>query len=287
MPRRKANARLPEAPVTARIESCCHDGRGLTHLDGRVTFVEGALPGERVEFVYTEMKRDFACAKTIRVLEASPLRVAPKCEYFGICGGCTFQHVDPERQIEVKQQILEDQLRRIAHLNDIPIWPPIRGPSWAYRHKARLSVKYVPKKGRALVGFNEKATRLVADIGHCEVLNSRIGNKLADIAELVTNLSIRDRIPQIEIAVGEPGSCVLVFRNLCAASAEDRVLLKDFGAKHDFAIYLQPGGPDSLCRVDQDAALAMGYTLPAHNVRLEFKALQFTQVNFELNRRMV
>lgn len=286
MARRNGKIKLPEALVTAEIESFCHDGRGLTHLDGRATFVDGGLPGERVELAYTELKRDFAEAKVIRILQASPLRSVPKCEYFGICGGCSFQHVDPERQIMVKQQILQDQFRRIAHLNNISFWPPIRGPLWGYRHKARLSVKYVPKKQRTLVGFREKATHFVADIGHCAVLHPRVGDRLSQIADLVNRLSIRARIPQIEVASGDSG-CVLVLRNLAEASAEDRLLLTDFGRAHDFSIYLQPNGPDSLFPVDQSKYRPLSYALPGHDVRFDFEALQFTQVNPDINRRMV
>lgn len=285
MTRRKAKT-IPALTVDAEIEGFSHDGRGLTHIDGRVTFVDGGLPGERVELRYTALKRDFAEAAVVRVLKASPSRSVPKCEYFGRCGGCSFQHIDPDRQIEIKQRILEEQFRRIGHLDNIPFWPPIRGPVWAYRDKARLGVKYVAKKQKVLVGFREKASHLIADVGHCEILNPRVGNKLVEIGELINGLSIRDRIPQIEIAAGE-SACVLVFRNLADASADDRRQLRDFGRRHDFTIYLQPNGPDSLFAVDESKTQTLNYTLPSQNVTFHFKPLQFTQVNVELNRRMV
>jgi 23S rRNA (uracil1939-C5)-methyltransferase len=286
MPRRNARRLIPEELVTSEIEDYSHDGRGLAHVDGRVVFVDGGLPGERVEFQYTEMKRDFAEARVIRVLEASPLRREPKCEYFGRCGGCSLQHLDPERQIEIKQQILDDQFRRIGHLENVPFWAPIRGPLWGYRRKARLGVKYVAKKQRALVGFREKAGRLVAEMGHCEILHPRVGKRLAAIAELVDSLSIRNRIPQIEVAVGDEG-CVLVFRNLAEASADDRLRLKDFGRTHDFTIYLQPRGPDSLIPVDDHRSGILSYALPGHEVTFHFEPLQFTQVNIDINRSLV
>ncbi len=272
--------------MDAEIEGFCHDGRGLAHIDGRVTFVDGALPGERVEVLYTALKRDFAEANVVRVLEASALRCEPKCEYFARCGGCSFQHVDPKRQIEVKQGILEQQLRRIGHLENISFWPPIRGPVWAYRRKARLGVKYVAKKQRVLVGFREKAARLIADIEHCEVLHPRVATRLPEIAELINSLSIRDRIPQIEVAVGDC-DCVLVFRNLSEASAGDRLLLRDFGRSHDFSVFLQPNGPDSLVAVDECATRTLSYALPGHDLQFQFEPLHFTQVNIEINRRMV
>ncbi len=286
MARRKARRIIPEELVTAEIEAFSHDGRGLTHVDGRVIFVDGGLPGERVEFQYTEMKRDFAAAKAVRILAASPLRREPKCEYFGLCGGCSLQHVDPERQIDIKQRILEDQFRRIGHLENVPFWPPIRGPLWGYRHKARLGVKYVAKKQRALVGFREKAGRWITDMGHCEILHPRVGKQLAGIAALVDSLSIRDRIPQIEVAVGDEG-CVLVFRNLAEASADDRLRLQNFGRSHDFTIYLQPRGPDSLIPVDEQGSRILSYGLPGHDVTFYFEALQFTQVNIDINRQLV
>ncbi|MGH8553949.1 MAG: 23S rRNA (uracil(1939)-C(5))-methyltransferase RlmD, partial [Methylococcales bacterium] len=174
-----------------------------------------------------------------------------------------------------------------AHLTNITFWPPIRGPLWAYRHKARLSVKYVAKKQRVLVGFREKATRFIADIGHCGVLHPRVGNKLTEIADLVNSLSIRSRIPQIEVAVDDSGLCVLVFRNLSEAGFDDRLRLKDFGRSHDFTVYLQPKGPDSVYCVDECEAPTLSYALPKHGVKLTFEALQFTQVNVDLNRLMV
>ncbi|MGH8548902.1 MAG: 23S rRNA (uracil(1939)-C(5))-methyltransferase RlmD [Methylococcales bacterium] len=285
MARRKAR-KIPELLADAEIEGFCHDGRGLTHIDGRVTFVDGALPGERVELKYTDLKRDFAQAIVVRVLEPSPLRSEPKCEYFGRCGGCSFQHVDPDRQIEIKERILEEQFRRIGHLENITFWPPIRGPVWAYRHKARLSVKYVAKKQRVLVGFREKAAHLIADIEHCEILHPLVGTKLPEIAELINSLSIRDRIPQVEVALGDSG-CVLVFRNLAEASTDDRLRLRNFGRSHVFAVYLQPHGPDSLVAVDECVSGTLSYALPAHQVKFYFEPLQFTQVNVEINRRMV
>ncbi|MGR9107236.1 MAG: 23S rRNA (uracil(1939)-C(5))-methyltransferase RlmD [Gammaproteobacteria bacterium] len=286
MARRKARSKNFSERVIADIETFCHDARGLTHIDGRVTFVDGGLPGERVELEYSQIKRDFAEARVVRVLEASPLRREPKCESFGICGACSLQHVDPERQIEVKQTILEEQFRRIAHLENIAFWPPIRGPLWGYRRKARLSVKFVANKQRVFVGFREKSGRLIADTPRCETLIPEVGERLGEIAEVVQSLSIRDRIPQVEVAAGDSG-CVLVFRNLVEASADDLQRLQDFGRARGFSVYLQPGGPESLFPVEDSGISNLGYALPAHRVSFYFEALQFTQVNCDINRRMV
>lgn len=286
MSRRRGKKKLPEDLINAEIESFCHDGRGLTHVNGKVVFVDGGLPGEQVAMQYTAMKRDFAEAKVVHVLQASPLRSEPQCEYFGLCGGCSFQHVNPVDQIMVKQELLDEQLKRIGQLKSIPFWQPLKGPVWNYRRKARLGVKYVAKKNKVLVGFREKRNRFLADMGYCKVLYSPVGDKLSELSDLIYDLSIRQQIPQIEVAVGD-SQCVLVFRVLQEATAEDLGLLRDFGKLHDFQIYLQPNGPDSLFPLDDYNSNLLSYALPAHQLNFHFEPLHFTQVNIEINRKMV
>lgn len=286
MSRRNARRKISEVPVCAEIEDFCHDGRGLSHVDGRVVFVEGALPGERVEMEYIAVKRDFAETRVTQVFEASPLRVEPKCEYYGVCGGCSLQHLEPELQIEIKQRILEQQFRRIGRLEPVPFWPPIRGPLWAYRHKTRLGVKYLAKKQRVLVGFREKSGRYLADMQHCEVLHPMLGSRLGEIGEVIFSLSIRDRIPQVEAAVGDC-ACVLVLRNLSPASENDRRILAEYGRLQGFSIYLQPKGPDSLEPVDGVAGRSLSYFLPKYGIEFHFEPLQFTQVNVEINQILI
>jgi 23S rRNA (uracil1939-C5)-methyltransferase len=284
--RRRNRKQLPEGLVRVDIESFCHDGRGVTHVDGKATFVDGALPGEVVDIEFTDMKRDFAEARVAEVYERSSFRTEPKCDYFGLCGGCSFQHVDPERQIEVKQDLLAEQFRRIGRLDEVPLWDPLRGPVWGYRHKARLSVKYVEKKQKVLVGFREKRSRLLADMGHCEVLHPRVGRKLVDMAQLINCLSIRTQIPQIEVAMGDTG-CILVFRNLADPSAEDLERMTEFGRVNDFRVYLQPKGLDSVVALGEYERDLLSYSVPAHDIRFEFGPLQFIQVNPEMNRSMI
>jgi len=175
MSRRQRSKRLPEPVADVVIESLAHDGRGVTRLDGKAIFVEGALPGERVDIEYLATHRKFDEARTTVIYVASPDRVAPRCPHFGVCGGCSLQHMVPEQQILAKQQTLLDNLQRIGKVDPERVLEPLTGPVWGYRNKARLGVKYVRKKGRVLVGFREKRAPYLADIARCEVLHAAVG----------------------------------------------------------------------------------------------------------------
>lgn len=277
--------KIPSDPRVSRIDALAHDARGIARIDGKTTFVDGALAGEEVEFVYTSVRRDYAEGRVLRVIEASPVRVRPRCEYFGICGGCSLQHIAPPEQIVIKQQTLVEQFRRIGGLDAVEIWPPLTGPYWGYRNKARLGVKLVPAKGRVLVGFREKRSSYLADMTACETLHPAVGSKLGALSELVASLSIAGRLPQIEVAVAENARS-LVFRTLDPPNENDCHQLQAFGEQHGFDIYTQSGGPDSVKPLQGEARL-LTYSLPAHDVRCWFEPLQFTQVNPELNRKMV
>jgi 23S rRNA (uracil1939-C5)-methyltransferase len=276
---------LPAEPVEARIESLTHDGRGLAHLDGKAVFVHGALPGERVLFRYTKLQRRYDEGAVTEVLSASPQRVEPRCPHFGLCGGCSLQHMEASAQIRMKQEILADVLRRIGKVEPEEWLPPLSAGHWGYRRKARLGVKYVEKKGKTLVGFRERGNNFLADLGRCEVLHPAVGEKLGELSELVNGLATRDRVPQIEVAMGD-GPCVLLFRVLDPPGGEDLRRLASFGAQHGFHIYLQQGGPESV-RPLPGHELDLSYSLPRHNIRLHFEPSDFTQVNLELNRLMV
>jgi 23S rRNA (uracil1939-C5)-methyltransferase len=287
MARRNYNRKpLPKEPRQALIESLNHDARGVAHVDGKVVFIDGALPGENVTFTYTGMHRDYAEGRVQEVLEASPERIAPHCAHAGVCGGCSLQHLEHEAQIRYKQQLLLEQLRRIGKVQPQEIFAPLRGPLWGYRHKARLSVKYVQKKDKALVGFREKASPFVADIGVCPVLHPMVGEHLAELGELVGRLSLRDQLPQIEIGVGDQ-HCALVFRLLRDATADDLAALRAFGEQHGYAVYTQRQGPDSIVPVHEDAAALPSYALPDADVHFHFNPTEFTQVNPAINRAMV
>jgi len=271
--------------VEALIESLAQDGRGVTHLDGKAVFIHGALPGERVRFVYERVQRRFDEGRVQEVLEPSPDRVAPRCPHFGMCGGCSLQHLRAGAQIHVKEQVLRDALGHIGKVQpEADYLPPLVAGHWGYRRKARLGVKYVEKKGRLLVGFRERGSALVADLQRCEVLHPKLGQHLSELGELIAGLTIRNRVPQVEMTMGDE-ACALVFRVLTPPTTDDQALLCRFGREHGFTLYLQEAGPESVRPLDAPADLS--YHLPALDLRLRFAPLDFTQVHLELNRMLV
>jgi 23S rRNA (uracil1939-C5)-methyltransferase len=277
---------LPKEPVEAQIESLTHDGKGVTHIDGKATFIYGSLPAERVRFIYTGRRRRYDEGRVVEVLEASPERVEPRCSQFGICGGCSLQHQAPEAQVAAKQQALLDALRYIGRVEPAELLPPLVGESrWGYRRKARLGVRYVPKKGGTLVGFRERGSSFVANIDTCHILHPRIGELLPALSQLIDGLSIRNQIPQIEVAMGDT-ICVLVFRLLETPSAEDRRKLEAFGPQHEVVIYQQEGGLETI-RPLSGEPVDLFYQLPDYDLTLHFLPNDFTQVNSDINRQMV
>ena len=276
---------LPSEPVTADVESLSHDGRGVAHVDGKAVFVHGALPGERVLFRYTRQARRHDEGAVVEVLTPSPDRVEPRCAHFGVCGGCALQHMDPVAQVRMKEQVLAETLARIGNVTPQRWLAPLTGEPWGYRGKARLGVRRVAKKGRVLVGFRERGSSFVADLQHCDVLSPEVGARLPQLGALVDSLSIRERLPQIEVARGD-GPMVLVFRVLDPPSAQDVEKLLAFAAGTGLHVYLQPGGTETIAPLPgQDVQL--GYRLPAPGVEILFEPADFTQVNLALNRRMV
>jgi len=286
MSKRAKRKHLPTTPVETRIESFAHDGRGVAHVDGKAVFISGVLPGEEVRFIYTNIKRDFAEGWVDEVLSSAPERVEPGCPYFSICGGCSWQHLKEEAQIVEKQKLLMEQFRRIGKVEPEALFPPLTGPHWGYRHKARLSVKWVGKKDKVLVGFREKASSHVAEVGACRVLHPKVGEHLQDIAVLIASLSIRERVPQVEIAVGDE-RCALVFRVMADPTPADLDALRAFGDGLGFDVYLQPKGPDSVFALHPENPLPLSYALPNHGIEFRFGPTDFTQVNVQINRKMV
>lgn len=284
-PRRKCQP-FPGPSVQVRIESMASDGRGVAHLDGKVVFIEGALPGEVVIFSYLNRRKDFDEGRITQILHASPDRVSPKCPHFGVCGGCSLQHMSAAAQIESKQQVLLDNLHRIGKLRPELLLPAITGPHWGYRRKARLGAKYVCKKERVLVGFREKKSPLVADLNCCEVLHPRIGTLLPALRELVASLAIFNQVPQIEVAVGDEDAA-LIFRHLAALNVQDKERLCAFGRQHGVQIYAQAAGPDSIALLWPERSASLSYRLSDHDLELLFLPTDFTQVNADINRRMV
>lgn len=268
-----------------RIESLDQEARGVTHIEGKAVFVEGALPGEQVRIEYTRHHRRFDEAQVREIVQASAERVEPSCPHFGTCGGCSLQHLANTAQIHQKEQVLRENLRRLGGVEPWVLLPPIDGPHWGYRRKARLSVRFVAKKGRVLVGFRERKGRFVADLQRCEALHPSVGLRLEALSELIGSLTLYQRIPQIEVAVGDEQT-VLVFRVLEDLEASDQEKLVRFGNEHGLGIYVQRGGPATATPLGNAPAL-LNYLLPEQGLSIAFAPTDFTQINAQINRSMV
>ncbi len=268
------------------IESLDQEGRGVARIEGKVIFIEGALTGETVSYSSYRKKPSFELAQVTQIHKPSAMRVQPRCKHFGVCGGCSMQHLDANAQVAVKQRILEDSLWHIGKVKAETILSPIYGQSWGYRERARISVRHVIKKGKTLVGFHEKRSGYVADMQSCEILTPKISALIPLLAELVGGLSIRDKLPQIEVAAGEFVD-VLVLRVMEPPSGEDEAALRAFADRHEIQFWLQSGGPDTFVPFHPPDAPALSYSLPEFAVMMPFAPSEFTQVNSALNRVMV
>jgi len=262
-------------------------GHGIArNPEGKVVFVEGALGGETVEARLVRSKPKFDVARAVGILEPASGRRAPRCPWYESCGGCVLQHADARTQVAAKQRWLEDCLERIGKVAAESLLAPIYGPEWGYRHRARLSVRYVEKKGGALVGFRERHSTYVADMHSCEVLPPAVSALISPMRELIGALSLRDRLPQVEVAVGED-AVVLVFRHLLPLKDGDRRLLRQFAEAHAVQVWLQPRGPESAAPFHPEAPPPLCYALPEFGLRLAFLPTDFTQVNHAVNRVLV
>jgi 23S rRNA (uracil1939-C5)-methyltransferase len=309
--RRLANA----AVEVATVAGLTHAGEGIVR-GGKTAFVPGALPGESIRFRRTHSHRQHDEGQLVEVLEPAAERVVPRCPHFGVCGGCALQHLSPEAQLEAKQTELRDNFDRVGRVTPATWLPPLRGPVWSYRRRARLGAKFVTKKGRVVVGFRERLAPYIADVTHCDVLSPPVGDLVTPLSVMLTALSIRERVPQIEVAVAD-NAVALVFRVLDPPSADDLVRLREFGATHGVRIYLQPKGLDSVRELEPataDGAEASGapgglphavtgaaanpsgpprasaplhYRLPKFGVKLEFLPTDFVQINGPVNEALV
>jgi 23S rRNA (uracil1939-C5)-methyltransferase len=273
-----------------QVESLDLEGQGVAHrADGKVVFIEGALPGEQVRVNVARRKNQWEQGQVSAIRRESAQRVRPGCPHFGLhagaCGGCKVQHLHPAAQIAAKQRVLEDNLSHLAKVVPQRILRPLQGPAWGYRDRARLSVRHVVKKGTVLVGFHERKSRYVADMTVCPVLPPRIGALLPRLRELIGSMQARDRLPQIEVAVGDDVDA-LVLRHLEPLSAEDLARLRRFAAEHAVQWWLQPGGPDTAVPVDADGS-ELNYRLPEFDLTMPFRPTEFTQVNMGINRVLV
>ncbi len=272
-----------------QIESLDQEGRGVAHVDGKAIFVEGALPGEHVTAVTIREKGNYAIARVEQILQPNAGRVAPRCPHFGVCGGCTLQHAHPSLQIAAKQRALEDALSRIGRVRPERMLPPIEGPAWGYRYRARLSVRHVAKKGGMLVGFHERKSSFVADMTQCEVLPRTISDLLPVLRQVIGALSIRDRLPQIEVVVAERDGAlvhVLLLRILAPLTADDEAGLKAFADAHHVELWTQTGGPATVIPFYPPQS-TLAYTLPEFGIEMPFGPGDFTQVNAGINRVLV
>jgi 23S rRNA (uracil1939-C5)-methyltransferase len=281
---RSRKRRLPREPVAVDVADLAHDGRGVGRVDEKVTFVHGALPGERVQARLTGRNRRFDEAVTATVEQASKERVTPACPWFGYCGGCALQHLEPTAQLGWKQQRLADNLERIGHVAPEHWAEPVASHPWHYRRRARLSARNVPGKGRVLVGFRELGGRYVADIEACRVLHPAFGDRLMSMSALIGGLSIPHRVAQVECAAGDD-SAAIVLRHLEPLTDDDRRRLVDWSRDNDIAVWLQPAGPASVHRLHPDEH-ELTYRLDAFDLEFAFHPQQFIQVNAEVNRKL-
>ena len=282
---RRSRRRLPKEPFEARIEDLSHDGRGVASHGEKKVFVHGALPGELVLVRVTGRKRNFDEGETVEVIEPSPDRIVPRCPHFGQCGGCSLQHLEPRKQIESKQNTLVQNLERIGKVAPETLWEPLMGPEWGYRRKARLSVRYVLKKDRVLVGFRERYGRFVADMQECHVLDQRIASQLGRLSTLIYSMDARRTIPQLEVSCGDE-QCALIFRHLEPLSEGDLQKLQAFAIETGIAVLLQPAGPASIHCLEP-ATLELNFEVPEFGMRLAFGPTDFIQINTDMNQKMI
>lgn len=287
------NRRLPlsawialEMAEVLNIESLDLEARGIASRDGKIVFVEGALPNERVTATTVRRKPSYEIARVEEVLRPSTLRVTPRCPHFGVCGGCVMQHVDAGAQVAIKQRALEDTFWQVGKIRPQRMLPALHGPTWGYRYRARLSVRVVPKKGGVLVGFHERKSSYVADMRECHVLPKHVSDLLMPLRAMIASMSRPDRMPQIEVALGE-GVTALVLRHLEPLTDGDIDILRAFAAQHQVQWWLQPKGPDTVHALEPEHEEALAYTLPQFGLRMPYRPTDFTQVNHAINRAMV
>lgn len=277
--------RISAAPEEADICDLSHEARGVARIEGKTVFVADALPGERVVLRRVGRHRNYDEAVLEQVVVASPDRVSAACPHFGTCGGCALQHLDPAAQLLFKETQLLENLARLGGVEPQRVLAPLTGPVWGYRRRARLGVKWVPRKGRVLVGFRERSAPYVADLHECRVLAAPVGDLIDPLAALIGELGIAARLPQIEVAVAQD-ACALVLRVLDPPSGTDLERLRAFAASHGVRFYLQPGGPETVVPLAPGVS-SLHYSLPAFDIHIEFEPTDFVQVNGTLNEAMV
>ena len=281
-----AKRKFPKEPITVRIEDISHEGKGVARHNDKVVFIADALPGEEVVARIHKRHRRYDEAHVLEITDFSSLRVKPHCPHFENCGACSLQHLSSEEQVKFKQRGLIENIKKMAHLEPKEIMPPLVGGTWGYRRKARLGARYVAQKDRVLVGFREKRSSFLADMNSCEVLVPSVGHHLEELSQLIYGLSNRQEIPQVEVSIGDEVQ-VLIFRHLTPLTDEDHEKLRAYGKQHGFQIHLQPQRPDSIHCIWPENPEPLSYSLQDYGVTIQFMPSDFTQVNSEINRKMI
>ena len=266
------------------IESLSNEGRGISHYDDKIIFTRGALPGERVIASRSLSRAKYEEADVVDILESSPDRIEPKCDVYGICGGCSFQHLSSKNQINAKQSWLKSAFMGQAKIEPKKWLQPLQVESWGYRRKARLGVRYVAKKEKVLVGFRERKSSFITVMSRCEVLHPSLGDNLELLGECIGKLSIKKHVPQIEVAIAELDT-ILILRHLEPMTKGDESILKEYGDKLGITWYTQSGGLETIKPLNESVSLT--YALPEHKIEMSFLPNDFTQVNFALNQKMI
>jgi 23S rRNA (uracil1939-C5)-methyltransferase len=276
--------------LSIHITQLSHDGRGIGHIDGKTYFIANALPNETVIFELLRKHKKFSEGFSTEILTPSPERISPKCQHFGLCGGCQLQHMSTAYQLDYKQTMVLELLEHIAHIQPKEILPIISQTEYGYRNKARLGVKYVNKKNRLLIGFREINGRYLADIQRCEILHPKVGHALESLSGMIESLSCQQQIPQIEVAAGADNQCVLIIRHLVPLTPQDIDKIIAYGKAHDFILCLQPDNYDSVYQIypeKSDQIPELHYILEKYNLRINFHPADFTQVNASINVEMI
>ncbi len=288
MARRRKRNPLPTQSFNIKIESLSHEGRGIAHLDdGKIIFIDGALPGEDIKFMFSNRRSKFDEGRCVEVIEASSNRVQPECEFYANCGGCSMQHMSSKAQIEHKQSILIELFQHVGSMNIEHVLPSMQDEPWAYRRKARLGVKYVHKKETVLVGFRERQRSFLAEISECKILDVRVSKLIMPLRELIAGLIAKESIAQIEVACGDK-QVALVFRHLQSLSKQDKKVLIDFAIKQQIELYLQSAGPSSVEKLYPDDGISrLSYKIDEFDLEMLFHPMDFTQVNAGINQKML
>jgi 23S rRNA (uracil1939-C5)-methyltransferase len=284
---RRRKKLIPTTILDLEIERVSHDGRGISHHLGKTLFVEGALPGETVKAKYIDTHSKYDELAATDIANPSQIRVTPPCQHANVCGGCSLQHMDTQAQIALKQEVLLEQFKHFGGISTQSLQAPMTGQTTGYRRKARLGVRYVTKRDEVLVGFREKHSSFLTAIDRCEVLDPRIGRLIPELRQLIRGLTVYNQLPQIEVAMGDD-KVALIFRHMAPLTTNDLQQLCGFGETHDIQIYLQPKGPDTVHLIyPENAVERLSYRLDEFAVELKFHPMDFTQVNADINQKML